>query len=262
MSHNHTISSIAEAHRWQHAGHAIIVDARDDDEYHDAHIAGARHLPLRSLITTRDGIAGMAVPDTELQRVLEAAGIGSDDRIICYDGAWGMIAARVVWTLHQAGHDAATVLDGGIDAWVAAGLPIDAQPGAARAVRFAPRAPHPASAGVDAGWIRAHQHDTGVQLVDTRSAAEYARGHIPGAVHWDWNDGTPADGSGYFRGDHALRDELAARGIVADREIVTYCHSGVRAAHTYALLRAIGYPRVRLYDGSWLEWSTLHGAHA
>jgi rhodanese-related sulfurtransferase len=51
-------------------------------------------------------------------------------------------------------------------------------------------------------------------------------------------------------------------GIVADREIVTYCHSGVRAAHTYALLRAIGYPRVRLYDGSWLEWSTLHGAHA
>ena len=125
-----------------------------------------------------------------------------------------------------------------------------------------PRAPHPASAGVDAGWIRAHQHDPGVQLVDTRSAAEYARGHIPGAVHWDWNDGTPADGSGYFRGDHALRDELAARGIVADREIVTYCHSGVRAAHTYALLRAIGYPRVRLYDGSWLEWSTLHGAHA
>ena len=57
------------------------------------------------------------------------------------------------------------------------------------------------------------------------------------------------------RDDPALRDELIAAGITPDKEIVTYCRSGVRAAHTYLLLRHLGYPRVRNYDGSWLEWA-------
>ncbi len=52
-----------------------------------------------------------------------------------------------------------------------------------------------------------------------------------------------------------LQSELARLGVTPDKEIVTYCQTGVRAAHTYLLLRHLGFPRVRLYDGSWLHWA-------
>ena len=91
-------------------------------------------------------------------------------------------------------------------------------------------------------------------LLDTRSRSEYAQGHLPGAICWDWMNGVPLQGWETMRPATELRTELELLGITPDKEIVTYCRSGARAAHTYLLLRNLGYPRVRLYDGSWLEW--------
>jgi thiosulfate/3-mercaptopyruvate sulfurtransferase len=93
-----------------------------------------------------------------------------------------------------------------------------------------------------------------VRLVDARSPAEYTAGHIPGAVNIPFDTtatGTPAQ----VKSPADLHALFAAKGIGDSDSVVTYCTTGVRGAVDYfALLRA-GFPNVRLYTGSWNEWS-------
>ena len=97
-------------------------------------------------------------------------------------------------------------------------------------------------------------------ILDTRSDAEYAGtlvrakrgGAVPGAVHIEWTRNlTP---SGDFKPAGELKKMYEDAGVTPDREVITYCQGGYRAAHSYVVLRLLGYPRVRMYIGSWKEW--------
>ncbi len=77
-------------------------------------------------------------------------------------------------------------------------------------------------------------------------------GAIPGAVHVEWSRNLGPDGA--FKPAGELRAMYEAAGVTPDKEIVTYCQGGYRAAHGYLALRLLGYPRVRNYTGSWKEW--------
>ena len=77
-------------------------------------------------------------------------------------------------------------------------------------------------------------------------------GAIPGAVHLEWTNNLGPDGA--FKPADELQADVRAAGVTPDREVVTYCQGGYRAAHSYIALRLIGYPRVRNYIGSWKEW--------
>ncbi|MDX1687056.1 MAG: rhodanese-like domain-containing protein, partial [Candidatus Promineifilaceae bacterium] len=103
-------------------------------------------------------------------------------------------------------------------------------------------------------WVQEHLQDTGVALVDTRTPNEFGAGHLPGAVCWDWFNGVPVGSWDTVRPASELQAELSGLGVTPEKEIVTYCRTGARAAHTYLLLRHLGFPHVRLYDGSWVEW--------
>ena len=114
-----------------------------------------------------------------------------------------------------------------------------------------------------ADWLKHHLDSPAIRLVDARSPEEFqgnpaqgARtGHIPGAVNLEWKrlliQGDPPMLADVSR----LRELIVAAGIEPSQEIVTYCQSGARASLLYFALRVLGYPRVRMYDGSWAEWS-------
>jgi thiosulfate/3-mercaptopyruvate sulfurtransferase len=97
-------------------------------------------------------------------------------------------------------------------------------------------------------------------IIDTRSDGEYCGttvrakrgGAIPGAVHIEWTRNLEPDGR--FKPAGELRHMYVNAGVTPDREVITYCQGGYRAAHTYLALRLLGYPRVRTYLGSWKEW--------
>ena len=95
----------------------------------------------------------------------------------------------------------------------------------------------------------------GVVLLDTRSTAEFDDGHLPGAICWDWFNAVPAGSWECSLDPEVLRSEMEDLGVQPSDEVVAYCRSGMRAAHTYLVLGHAGFPRVRLYDGSWQEWS-------
>ena len=98
-------------------------------------------------------------------------------------------------------------------------------------------------------------------VLDVRSREEYdgrsvraARGgHIPGAVHVEWTDATA--GENVLRGVEELRAMYESRGVTPDKEIIAHCQLGIRAVHTWFVLKhVLAYPHVKSYDGSWQEW--------
>ena len=230
-----------------------LVDVRPADAFAEGHIPGAVQIDLAALATTIDHVQGMVIDADAFANIMGQLGIDDDKAIVLYDSNWGMPAARVLWALAYYGHSNAAVLNGGWDAWAEEGRTISTEINLPPPTRFTatPTPQHLA----ELAWIQSHLEDPNVVLIDTRTPNEYAAGHLPDAINWDWMNGVPVEGWGTVRPADEMAAELAILGITPDKEIVTYCRSGARAAHTHLLLRSLGYPRVRNYDGSWLEWS-------
>jgi len=187
-------------------------------------------------------------------------GITPETTVVLYDDEGSLHAAWLFLVLDVLGHARVSVLDGGAQRWRAGG-------GAWRAtLPPAPASsslstPH-VSAGRVAGaaWVRERLGRRDVALVDARTPEEFdgrdvrsrRGGHIPGALNVEWNRHLRPDGT--FRPPAELRQMYVAQGITPDKTVVTYCQTHHRAAHTYFVLRLLGYPRVVAYAGSWAEW--------
>lgn len=230
-----------------------LVDVRSAEEYAEGHLPGAVQLSLEALTREEAGVPGMLIAPDAFAAIMGRLGIDTDTSVVLYDSNWGMPAARVLWALRRYGHDQAALLDGGWDRWQEEGRPVTTTPHIPHAAHFEPRPSDDHLATLD--WVQAHLDHPETLIIDTRTPNEYAQGHLPGAINWDWMNGVPVGSWDTLRPTSELYAELTALGITPDKEIVTYCRSGARAAHTYLLLRHLGYPRVRNYDGSWLEWS-------
>jgi thiosulfate/3-mercaptopyruvate sulfurtransferase len=233
----------------------MVTEAKD---YRAGHIPAAVHLNVDDVrVAVAEG--GYRLPTVEEgARLLGSLGLTPQTHVVAYDDSGGLHAARLFFTLEALGHRRVSVLDGGIQAWRRAGLPVSRDvPSVAPSV-YRPR-PRPELVA-DQAWILERLKDPNVVVVDTRSLAEYrgtdarARraGHIPGAVHIEWRDNLRRDLT--FKSADELRSMYAARGVTADKTVVTYCQTHHRAAHTYFVLRLLGFPSLAGYDRSWSEW--------
>lgn len=235
--------------------HPHVIDARGADSAQRGRVPGAVPVPARELHPVHGGVRKLADSGALVDR-LSQHGIGRD-AVVIYGGGGGADAAHLWWTLHYLGHEHAYLLDGGFEAWRDAGHPIEdgPVPEAVPTKRPLPRRPLPDRA-IELPELRARVGEPRLAILDARTPREYGRAsetgaHIPGATLFTWSDAL--GGGTELRDRDALRARLAS--VLAADEVVTYCQSGVRAAHAYALLRWLGHPRPRLYLGSWAEWS-------
>jgi thiosulfate/3-mercaptopyruvate sulfurtransferase len=180
-------------------------------------------------------------------------GVSNGHAVVAYDDQWGLAAARLLWALHFYGHDGVAVLNGGWDRWQEEGAPVAVGEESVAPGRF--DATPQADVLADTEWIARRIQSGDAILLDTRTTAEFESGHLSGALSWDWFNAVPATSWDVTRDPAELLAEWQALGFDPTREVAVYCRSGMRAAHTYLVLRNAGFPRVRLYDGSWQEWT-------
>jgi len=236
----------------------VIMDMRPAEAYSNGHIPGSRSFDIFgiSLIDTRpeplEAFLWM------IEHLIQAKGINQDSTVVVYDDFAGMRSARLFWFLEFFGHEDVRMLNGGHNAWVAAGLPVTQQAVIPKPGNFKMNRKRDRLATVD-DVLGAISRPEAV-IVDTRSDDEYTGrlvralrgGAIPGAVHLEWTRNL--DPNGFFKPAEQLRDLYSAAGIGPEKEVMPHCQGGYRSAHTYLALRLIGYPRVRNYLGSWGEW--------
>jgi thiosulfate/3-mercaptopyruvate sulfurtransferase len=229
-----------------------------------SHLPGSRYLHLdRDLSGAKTGRNGRhPLPDrAAFARTLGRCDVTPTVQVVVLDRQGGPYAARAWWLMRWMGHRAVAVLDGGLDAWVAAGgeLTADAAPADADAAPY-PEG-EPGMATVDADTLL---RDLGrVKLIDARAAERFrgevepldaAAGHIPGALNRFFKDNLGADGR--FKPAALLRAEFdALLGRTGPASAVHQCGSGVTACHTLLAMEVAGLTGSRLYAGSWSEWS-------
>lgn len=243
-----------------------------DAEYLDGHIPGA----------VRADIDLLSDQSTELPHMLPDAGhfaeiagsrlgVGADTCVVVYDGSGANLsAARLWWMFRVFGHDAVSVLDGGIGAWRAAGFPTESgnvQPPVRRFKVAGVRSDLVRSAEEVLNLVRApaaRADARPVRLVDARSAARFEgsapeprpglrSGHIPGSANLPFNEVVdPA--TGLLLPHEALRSRLEAAGVSPDDQVVISCGSGTSACAVALALHELGNETAAIYDGSWAEW--------
>ncbi|MCY1274633.1 putative thiosulfate sulfurtransferase SseB [compost metagenome] len=253
----------------------VVLDCRfslDDPGYGarahlENHIPGALYADLEQDLSgpVIKGVTGRhPLPDpAELVQRLRAWGVDNQSQIVLYDDGPGAFAARAWWLLLWLGkRDGVYLLDGGLAAWRAAGLPLTTAE-----ITIIPgdfEGEPDDSLLIDAAGLGALLNDPQLPLIDARAQPRFrgevepidpVAGHIPGAQCAAFTDNL--DGEGRFLPAEQLHQRFAAllRGRPAE-ELVAYCGSGVTACHNLFALSLAGYPLGRLYAGSWSEWIT------
>ncbi len=227
--------------------------------YERGHLPGAVYASIRTdLADPTHRVRGMAPTRDQFQALMRRLGVRNTDAVILYDDARSVQAARAFWIFKLYRHERVAILDGGSGRWAAEGRPLVTEvPNVAPSAYVAGE--RDATIEATADYIRTRLGK--VFLLDSRSPREFAGldvraargGHIPGAVNVEWTLATNADGT--FKTTADLRALYTRAGATRDREIVVYCQTGVRAAHSWFVLKhLLGYPQVRNYDGSWEEW--------
>lgn len=242
---------------------ASVLDGRESSAYVSGHLPGAQ-LYAWSLFTQAGSRRGVLRPDMDaLASRFASLGVDQDRPTLVYgaSSAGQGEEGHAAWLLALLGHADIAMLDGGIDAWRAAGRPVVTGTTGARAGRFV--------ANVRPG-LRVEQAELAqrtTQVLDVRTAAEFAGstpwgescgGHLPSARLMDWRE--LLDERGRFKPASQMRASLERAGVDPAAPLVALCSVGVRSAFVCAALAARGVSLVANYDGSMVEWSATEGA--
>lgn len=245
----------------------VLLDVRwalGDDRGHEHYLAG--HLPravfvdLETELADPPSAAGGRHPLPSLERLQAAArrwGIHGDSSVVAYDATGGLAAARAWWLLRWGGIREVRLLDGGLDAWVRAGGPVETgdvvpEPGdvvltgGGMPVLSIDEAAALPSSGILLDARAGERFRGEVEPVDPRA------GHVPGAVSAPTTENLASDGT--FRPSAELARRFADLGVGAGTTVGVYCGSGVTAAHEVAALASVGIDAA-LWPGSWSQWS-------
>jgi thiosulfate/3-mercaptopyruvate sulfurtransferase len=239
----------------------VLLHVGDKKDYDAAHIPGAQYIQSTDISTRAQGLSLELLPIEQLKAAFEKFGVTDKSRIIIYFGKdWVTPTSRVYFTLDYLGlGDRASILDGGMPAWIAEKRPVTADVTAAKPGSFIP---HPrTNLVVDAAWVRGNINKPGVAILDARDAKFYTgesagnmprAGHIPSARSIPF--GSVVEESNKFKNEEALRQIFNHASVKASDSVATYCHIGQQASLLYFVARYLGYD-AHLYDGSFQEWS-------
>jgi thiosulfate/3-mercaptopyruvate sulfurtransferase len=245
----------------------IEVDV-DTTAYGQGHIAGAVGVnwttqlgdPIRRDIPSKEAWA----------KLLGAAGVAPDTRLIFYGDNNNWFAAFAYWVSKIYGHQNAALMNGGRKKWELESRPLTTDPPSHSPTTYTAQ---DADLKYRAFLRDVLERSPGTALVDVRSPAEFSgeviappgmtetaqrAGHVPGAQNIPWAQAANEDGT--FKSPEELKSLYGNKGITADKDVIAYCRIGERSSFSWFVLRELlGFGNVKNYDGSWTEYGSVVG---
>ena len=245
----------------------VLIDTRSSFDFFLGHIPGAVNLnDWKEFTQTRDGVPGLLIEDPEfITNKLRSLGIDYDKKLVIYGDAQELwrTDGRFFWMFQYFGFKKVFLLEGGFKYWVKKGGLVER--GKEKTVSPSSLLPKNLkfnlAVAADHEWISKRLGSSSMVLVDNRNLKEYKGatpygskrgGHIPGAIHVDWQEFFTD--KGFLKDRKVLKNLLKRFGIRRDQDIVVYCTGGVRSGMAYFVFKYLGF-KARNYDGSWWDWS-------
>ena len=226
---------------------AKIVDVRPQPAFEQGHIPGAVNLPWAKLnVSERDGIRNEFQPDEVIEQIISEAGLENGETLLIYDN--NSLPGRAFIALEYAGFKNIHVLDGGVAAFNG-----DLETGPVQVAASDFKLTDKFDMRVDKAYVESKIDAPDAVVIDGRGSDAFVDGHIPGAKSLVASHLLTEERK--VQPEEVINNLLATRGIDKEKEILSYCGSGVAAANNYVALRNLGYTNVRIYDESWDEWS-------
>ncbi len=236
----------------------ILVDLTSAARYAQGHIPGAHFVDPKRTQLGQPPAPGLLPAKADLEKLFGELGHTPDATYVVYDDEGGGWAGRFIWLLDVIGHKKYHYLDGGLLAWLDEQHPVSTEAVAAVAGPVSLTLHDEPTATREYLQSRLGAADLGIW--DARGPQEYSGekvlaakgGHIPGAVNFEWTAGMDTARNLRIRRD--MPQILESLGLTKDKEIITHCQTHHRSGFTYLVAKALGYPRVKGYAGSWGEW--------
>jgi 3-mercaptopyruvate sulfurtransferase SseA len=236
----------------------ILVDLSSAARYAAGHIPGARFIDPKRTQLGLPPAPGLLPERNQLEQLFAELGHRPDAVYVVYDDEGGGWAGRFIWLLDVIGHHRYHYLDGGLHAWLAEERALSTEQPAAAGGSLSLSLDDAPTATRE--YLQSRLGAADLAIWDARSPAEYRgekafaakAGHIPGAVNFEWTAGMDQTRALRIRQD--MPALLASLGLTPDKEIITHCQTHHRSGFTYLVAKALGYPRVKAYAGSWGEW--------
>ncbi|MGH8768007.1 MAG: sulfurtransferase [Burkholderiales bacterium] len=265
-----TLTSVADLAKHLGNEELVIFDCRHEltnpefgpKAYAESHVPGARfaHVDgdLAGPPTGENGRHPLPDPNAFIAW-LGRMGVANSSQIVGYDHAGGSYASRLWWMLRWVGHQKVAVVDGGWQAWIAAGHPVTQERPTPAPAKFSGM---PDRSWVDTASVAKRLNSKEMVLIDARSKDRFhgrnetidpVAGHIPGALNRFFKDNL--DAQGFFKSPAELRADFQLLvGAASAQQVVHQCGSGVSACHNLLAMEFAGMKGTRLYPGSWSEW--------
>ncbi len=235
----------------------IIIDSRGIIPFRFSHIKNAIPMGVENVISTDENGSCLVIAPQVAEQIFTDMGIDDTKVVIVYGEYPDPSLARIIWTLIYFGHTNVKILDIGFENWLQSGYPvtkdfksenITAKPnrGFVARIKVTERA--------DAQFIYEEKDKPETTIIDARTPQEHFHARIPGSILHNYDEGIGDMGKMIKEGE-ILKQDFKKIGITQDKQIICYCHSGIRAAHTYLQLKQAGFTNVRLYDGSIIDWA-------
>jgi thiosulfate/3-mercaptopyruvate sulfurtransferase len=251
-------------------GDFIIVDTQPNiHDYIQEHIPGAVYFNENLMRSSQEGRPGVWIPGDTASALFGRAGIDNRIPVLIYTGTgafmgWGdgLSQTMLAYSLARYGHREIWLLDGGLDKWKKENRKLEKKFPARQKAEFELKLREDLYTSMEEVREAVDREDT--VLLDVRPSMVYLGqgpwikpGHIPGAVNLPWTMFMEDDNRTLLRSDGEIRKVIESRGITGEKDIICYCGTGREATNAFLLLRYyLGWENVRLYEGSFTEWSS------
>ncbi|MES2402141.1 MAG: sulfurtransferase [Pseudomonadota bacterium] len=249
----------------------VIIDTRDADTYAAGHLPGAVNMREIFTFLATSTAEGLTALKSTFAEHFGAVGLSGAETAVFYEDAlnsgYGQ-SCRGYYLLTWLGYPNVKVLNGGFSAWMAQGLPVSTEAAAPTAASFPADLPMSDVMLTKDDVVAALNTD--VALLDVRDIDEWTgessspygkdfaprKGRLPGAKWIEWYRFMKPSAQGpVFKSPLEVQAECATAGIGTDDTVYLYCFKGARASNTFLALKQAGFSDVRMYFGSWNEWS-------
>ena len=233
------------------------------DSYNKGHIPGAVSLDIIGQFSDPKGrVPLLILPESQFENLMGKLGIGNDTTVVVYDAFGGSWAAKLWWALMYYGHDNVKILNGGLEVWKAEGRKMETEASVATPTVF--KAKTQASLIADIEDVKQAIEQNNIYLVDALNADHHfgrkpsgpnvaPPGHIPSAINIPGPSNINKE-NGLLLAPVELKEHWSKLKANSQDKVITYCGAGYSGAFDLFALYQLGYNRVSLYDGSWIEW--------